>query len=313
MILGGVLLVLVALLLLGVLFLYHDAGARRIQGQLAIAIPTRAAPVNETIRLIPRMRLRDSSFDRLLKLVFNYEADAPRFWPVSYIVLVSIGVAIVGMIVGRLVSPLWLVLIEGIVVGCISARNLFAWQHRRYADRLVRQLPDTIELVVSAVRAGLPITEAFHAVVRRMPEPTKQQFDLIIKELALGRTPEEGLQAVYTRTRVDEYAMFAVTLAVQRTSGGGLAETLQTLGDTIRQRVALAGRAKALAGEAKLSARVLAALPFLAATLMYFERPDALNPLFYDPRGRLLMAIGLTSLTLGILTMRYMIRKGTTV
>lgn len=313
MILGGVLLVLVALLFLGVLFLLHDASERRIQSQLAVAIPAKIAPASDTLRLIPRVQSRDSSYDRLLKYVFNYETEAPRSWPVSYIVLVSIGVGIAAMIVARLVFPLWLVLIEGIVTACITARNLFAWQARRYADRLVRQLPDTIELVVSAVRAGLPITEAFHAVVRRMPDPTKQQFELVLKELSLGRTPEEGLHSVYQRSRVDEYAMFSVTLAVQRTSGGGLAETLQTLGDTIRQRVALSGRAKALAGEAKLSARVLAALPFAAATLLYVERPDALNPLFHDDRGRLLLAIGLTSLTLGILTMRYMIRKGTTV
>jgi tight adherence protein B len=178
---------------------------------------------------------------------------------------------------------------------------------------LMRQLPDTLELIVNAVRSGLPIIEACRAVTREISEPTRQQFVMVIADAAAGRPADEALRNVYHRTRVPEYAMFAVTLAVQAKSGGRLAETLSTLNDTVRKRVALAGRAKALAGEAKLSAYVLAGLPFAAGILMYFTNPDSLGPLFTGQRGRILLSIGLTSLTLGVLTMRWMIKKGTTV
>ena len=108
--------------------------------------------------------------------------------------------------------------------------------------------------------------------------------------------------------------MLSVIWRCKGKAGGRLAETLrETLGDTIRERIALAGRAKALAGESNLSARVLASLPFAAGILLYFERPASMDTLFYDPRGRVLFAIGLTSLIMGILTMRHMIKKGTTV
>src|SRR5436189_140356 len=97
----------------------------------------------------------------------------------------------------------------------------------RLANQLFRQLPDTIELVTSTVRAGLPVNEAFRTIAREMPQPTAGQFAIVCSELSLGRPPEEAIEAVYRRTLVAEYAMFAVTLAVQLKSGGSLAETLQ--------------------------------------------------------------------------------------
>jgi tight adherence protein B len=227
--------------------------------------------------------------------------------------MISLAVGLAAVIIGTMAFAFWFGVIDGIVSGCFAARTLFGWQQQRYADRLIRQLPDAIQLVVSAVRAGLPVSEAFRAVAREMPKPTGEQFGVVSNEISLGRTPEEALRMLYQRVHVDEYAMFSVTLAVQSRAGGGLAETLETLGDTIRQRVALAGRAKALASQARLSARVLSCLPFLAGFGLYLERPDSLSPLFHDPRGRMLFAIGLTSLTIGVLTMRHMIKKGTTV
>jgi tight adherence protein B len=307
----AILAILVQMLGFGLFVLYHDARERRVQRQLANALPERQVEIAARRRVPPRPR--NAKLDRVLSTVFKYEANAPRKWPVSYVVLFSCAAAFGGLIISHLVFPLWVALLDAIVTACLTARMLFVWQQRRYADQLLRQLPDAVQLIVSAVRAGLPVSEAFKTVAKRMPNPTKQQFELVCSELDLSRAPEETLHSVYQRTHVDEYAMFSVTLAVQSRAGGGLAETLQTLGDTLRQRVALAGRAKALASEAKLSSRVLSGLPFIAAFLLYLERPDALNPLFYDPRGRVLLAIGATSLSMGILTMRHMIRKGTTV
>ncbi len=139
--------------------------------------------------------------------------------------------------------------IAAAIAAIMVMRGLFGWQQRRFAVQLFRQLPDAIQLVTSTVRSGLPVHEAFRTIAREMPQPTAGQFAIVCSEVNLGRPPEEAVEAVYRRTQVAEYAMFAVTLAVQLKSGGSLAETLQTLGDTVRQRVALAARAKALAGE----------------------------------------------------------------
>ncbi len=92
----------------------------------------------------------------------------------------------------------------------------------------------------------------FAAIVREMPNPRLASSPLCAAKLRLGKPPEEAIEGVYQRTQVAEYGFFAVTLGVQTKSGGGLAETLQTLGDTVRQRVGLAARAKALAARGYL-------------------------------------------------------------
>jgi tight adherence protein B len=209
--------------------------------------------------------------------------------------------------------PFWLALLDAALTGVFTVRGLLGWQQGRYVDRLMRQLPDAVELVIGAVRAGLPVAEAFRAVAREMPNPTGEQFAYVTNDLALGRTPEDALLNLYHRTHVAEYAIFAVTLAVQSRSGGRLAETIQIMGDTVRQRIILAGRAKALAGEAKLSAQVLSVLPFIGAGALSFERPGYLDPLLHEPRGQKLLVFGIVSLLLGIITMRRMIKKATMV
>ena len=190
--------------------------------------------------------------------------------------------------------------LAAVVVAVMVVRGLFGWQRRRLADQLFRQLPDTIEMVTSAVRSGLPVNEAFRAVSREMPQPTAGQFAILCSELALGRPPEEAMEGVYQRTQVPEYGFFAVTLGVQLKSGGGLAETLQTLGDTVRQRVALAARAKALAGEVIFSARALSVAPLIVGGLLYLISPVTVDLLFTDPTGRKLLAYAAASVLLGI-------------
>jgi tight adherence protein B len=197
------------------------------------------------------------------------------------------------------------------IVAIKVVRGLFGWQQRRFANQLFRQLPDTIELVTSTVRSGLPVNEAFRTVSREMPQPTAGQFAIVCSELSLGRPPEEAVEDVYRRTQVAEYGIFAVTLAVQMKSGGSLTETLQTLGDTVRQRVALAARAKALAAEVIFSSKALSCAPVIIGGLMYWLSPQSIDLLFYDPTGRTLLAYAIASVIIGSLVIRWMIRKET--
>jgi tight adherence protein B len=197
------------------------------------------------------------------------------------------------------------------IVAIMVVRGLFGWQQRRLADQLFRQLPDTIQMVTSTVRSGLPVNEAFRTIAREMPQPTAGQFAIVCSELSLGRPPEEAIEAVYRRTQVPEYGMFAVTLAVQLKSGGSLTETLQTLGDTVSQRVALAARAQALAGEVIFSSRALSCAPLIVGGLIYWISPHMLDLLFYDPTGNMFLAYAVGSVLVGTLVIRWMVRRGT--
>jgi tight adherence protein B len=278
-----------------------------------VAMGAGQAATDDSMMQPIRMSQQRERLEHILRVVLDYVPNAPGIWPVQYTVLAGLGVTLMIIIIGGQIFPLWTMIIASTIGGCTTVRVLFAWQRRRYQDKLMRQLPDVTEMIIGAVRAGMPISETFHIVAREMPDPTRHQFVQVTQELALGRLPEDALRTIYDRTKVEEYAMFSVTLAVQSKAGGRLAETLQILGDTIRERVALAGRAKALASEAQLSARVLAALPFVAGLVLFFEKPGYFDVMFRDATGQKLLAIGLTTVTLGIITMRSMIRRGTAV
>jgi tight adherence protein B len=189
----------------------------------------------------------------------------------------------------------------GLLIGALLLRAVFGWERSRYRRILLRQLPDAIQLVVSATRAGLPIREAFRSIAQEMPAPTNLEFGRIVNEMTLGVRPEDALFALHRRTGVGEYAIFAVTIGVQMKSGGRLAETIQTLAETVRQRQTMAARAHALASEARTS------LPFVAGVLLSAIHPGYLDPLFQDPRGTRLLIIGVAGIVLGIWSMRQLI------
>ncbi|MDP2354545.1 MAG: type II secretion system F family protein [Beijerinckiaceae bacterium] len=197
------------------------------------------------------------------------------------------------------------------IVALLVVRGMFGWQRRRFANQLFRQLPDTIQLVTSTVRAGLPVNEALRTIAREMPQPTSGQFAIVCSEINLGKAPEDAVESVYRRTGVAEYAMFSVTLAVQLKSGGSLAETLQILGDTVSQRVALAARAKALAGEVIFSSRALSVSPLIIGGVLYLMNPKSIDLLFYDPTGNMLLAYAVGSVILGHFVIRWMIQRET--
>ena len=306
---------LVCVLALSAIMLMQDGRRRREKRSLDISASSLPDAAEDPFQMV-RVRLQRPGKEWRRTLMFallRYDPDAPRDWPASRVVITGVLAGVVCAVFGRMTLPPLAVLPAAILAALFVVRTLFGYLHDKYSDRLLRQLPDTISLIVGAVRAGLPVAEAFRAVAREMPNPTCEQFKRVVNDMALGQPADATLLSLHNRTRVAEYAIFSVTLGVQTRAGGRLAETLQTLGETVRQRIAIAGRAKALAGEAKLSALVLSCLPFVSGVAMSIVRPGYMDPLFHDPTGRKLFAGGVVSLILGVLTMRNMIKKGTSV
>lgn len=299
--------VLALLMLAAIAALWLDARQRRMDRQLEIAMPTSELASLPSIR-----RMEAASRWQFLHRLANYRPEIPYGWHPAYVLLAGAFTATAIFYANRLFEfPALQVSIVAAIAALWSVRSLFAWQQRRLANQLFRQLPDVVQLVTSTVRAGLPVNEAFRTIAREMPQPTAGQFAIVCSELNLGRSPEETLEAVYRRTLVPEYAMFAVTLAVQLKSGGSLAETLQTLGETVTQRVALAARAKALAGEVIFSSRALTAAPLIIGGLLYLINPRSVDLLFTDPTGNKLLAYAAGSVLLGHFVIRWMIRRET--
>jgi tight adherence protein B len=302
-----IIIVLLLLICAAAITLLLDARQRRIDRQLAIALPISHSASLPSIR-----RLQPGSQWLFLHRLANYKAGIAYDWHPAYALLAGVIAAAAIFYANSLLGfSILYVSFAAAIVAIMVVRGLFGRQQRRLANQLFRQLPDTIELVTSTVRAGLPVNEAFRTISHEMPQPTAGQFAIVCSELSLGRPPEEAVEDVYRRTQVAEYGMFAVTLAVQMKSGGSLTETLQTLGDTVRQRVALAARAKALAGEVIFSARALSCAPVIVGGLLYWINPETVDLLFYDPTGRMLLAYAMASVLIGVLVIRWMIRRDT--
>src|SRR2546429_8582792 len=286
-----------------------DARQRRIDRQLAIALSTSHSASLPSIR-----RLQAGSRWLPLHSLGNYRAEIAYDWHPAYVLFAGV-IAAAAILYANSVLKFsdFYAYPAAAIVAIMVVRGLFGWQRHRLASQLFRQLPDTIQLVTSTVRSGLPVNEAFRTISREMPQPTAGQFAIVCSELSLGRPPEEAVEDVYQRTQVAEYGIFAVTLAVQMKSGGSLTETLQTLGDTVRERVALAARAKALAGEVIFSSRALSCAPVIVGGLMYWLNPQSIDLLFYDPTGRTLLAYAVASVLIGTLVIRWMIRRETAI
>jgi tight adherence protein B len=301
--------ILVLLLLIGAaaLALFLDSRQRRIDRQIAAVLSTSSSASAPSIRRL-RVEPRGLFFHRLA----NYRAGISYALRPVYVLLAG---AIAAMAVfyanSKLEFPLLYVSITAIIVALMVVRGLFGWQRRRLAQQLFRQLPDTIAMVTSVVRSGLPVNEAFRSIAREAPQPTAGQFAIVCNEISLGRPLEEALEGVYRRTQVAEYGFFAVTIAVQAKAGGGLSETLQTLGDTVRQRVGLAARAKALAGEVIFSSRALSVSPLIIGAFLYVINPQLVDLLFDDPTGRRLLAYAGASVIVGTLVIRWIVRRST--
>jgi len=287
--------------------LWLDARQRRMDRQLEIALPTARS------ESLPSIRRRQAGTRRqFLHRLANYRAETTYDFNPSYVLVA--GVVAAGAVFyanGYLGFSFLHVSLAAAIVAIMVVRFLFGWQRRRLANLLFRQMPDTIQMVTSTVRSGLPVNEAFRNIARDGPQPTARQFAIVCSEVTLGRPPEEAVEGIYRRTQVAEYGMFAVTLGVQLKSGGSLAETLQTLADTVSQRVALAARAKALSGEVIFSARALSLAPVIIGGLLYWISPGSIDLLFTDPTGNKLLAYAVGSVIIGSLVIRWMVKRET--
>jgi Flp pilus assembly protein TadB len=180
---------------------------------------------------------------------------------------------------------------------------------RRYQRQFLELFPDALDLIVRAVKAGLPAPEAIDLVTREIRPPVATELQRLVDELRIGTEMEEALQHAADRIRLPDFRFFAVGLLVQRQTGGGIADTLSNLSGIIRQRKALRQKARALAAEAQASAAVVATAPFVAGLGLFLINRDLVSVLFTDPRGRFMLGLAVVGLVLGVAAMKAIISK----
>lgn len=185
------------------------------------------------------------------------------------------------------------------------------WLNGRIARRtkkFLTQFPDAIDLMVRGLKSGLPISETLKAIGEEMADPIGPIFQTMSHNLQVGMTLDDALWSVVQKLQIQEFKFFVISLVIQQETGGNLAEILHNLSHMIRRRHQLKMKIKAMSSEARASAMIIGALPFVMALIIYFVNRDYIMILFTDPRGYLLLAMGGASMLTGILVISKMIR-----
>jgi len=163
--------------------------------------------------------------------------------------------------------------------------------------------PDAIDLIVRAIRAGLPIQEAINNVARDIKDPVGGIFRRAQQEIHLGVPLETALWRVAKTVRTDEFNFLIVALSIQRATGGNLAETLANLSALLRARQQLRLKIRAFSSEARATMLIMSGLPFLVGGGLFLISPNYIGPLFTTPTGQMVAAGAACSMALGIFIM----------
>ncbi len=179
---------------------------------------------------------------------------------------------------------------------------------RRRERAFVRLFPEALDLVVRAVKSGLPVVEAITLIGDEVDEPVGGIFREVASAVRVGTPLEEALWEAVARMNVPEFRFFVVTLSIQRETGGNLAEIVNNLATLVRRREQMKMKIRAMSSEARASAMIIGSLPFVMTAVIYAINPDYITKLFVDPRGWVMLAGGLTSMTVGILVIARLVR-----
>ncbi|MFL6728263.1 MAG: type II secretion system F family protein [Sphingomicrobium sp.] len=199
--------------------------------------------------------------------------------------IICVGViAIVTIALKARGAPFLLSLLLGVFFGVGGPHFVIGRMIKRRINKFNSNFPDAIELMVRGLRSGLPITETLGIVASEIQGPVGIEFRMVADKMKIGRTMEAALQDTADRLGTAEFQFFVITLAIQRETGGNLAETLSNLADVLRKRAQMKLKIRAMSSESKASAYIVGSLPFVVFTLVWMINPHYMAGFFADPR-----------------------------
>ena len=204
-------------------------------------------------------------------------------------------------------APVLLALLFGLFVGVGIPHFAIGFMIKRRVTKFTASFPDAIELMVRGLRSGLPITETLGIVAGEVPGPVGVEFRMVADKMKIGRTMEAALQDTADRLGTPEFQFFVITLAIQRETGGNLAETLSNLADVLRKRGQMKLKIRAMSSESKASAYIVGSLPYIVFALVSFINPKYMAGFFTDPRLIVAGIGGVIWMSIGALVMAKMV------
>lgn len=170
---------------------------------------------------------------------------------------------------------------------------------KKRLKRLEKQLPDGLAMISGAMRAGASLNIALEAMVKEQPAPLSQEFELFLKEQRLGVDFEVSLKTMEERIPLQDFSMLVTALLINREVGGNLAETMETLGETLRRKEMMEGKIEGLTAQGKLQGIVMTGLPIFLGVLLNFMEPEAMSKLWTTTIGWIVLTIVISMEAMG--------------
>jgi tight adherence protein B len=225
-----------------------------------------------------------------------------RFW--LYSILTAFFLTLVALILG---TPWWL--LPGVLLAAIFGlpRWFVTFRRKRRVKAFLAEFPNALDVIVRAVKSGLPLNDGIRLIASESPEPVKGEFRRIVEQQQLGMSIPDASMRMQESMPCPEAGFFGIVIQIQAQAGGNLSEALGNLSRVLRERKKMKAKVQALSMEAKASAWIIGLLPPIVAFLVYLTSPNYITPLFTTSTGNVILGASAIWMGIGIGIMKKMI------
>ncbi len=220
-----------------------------------------------------------------------------------YSAICGVALAILSVVGG---APLWVAPGALLAGGLGLPRWFVSFQRQRRVKAFLEEFPNALDVIVRAVKSGLPLNDGIRLIASEAQEPVKTEFRRIVESQQLGLSIPEAAMRMTETMPCPEAGFFGIVIQIQQQAGGNLSEALGNLSRVLRDRKKMKAKVQALSMEAKASAVIIGALPFIVAFLVYLSSPNYIMPLFTTPQGHMILGFSAVWMSIGVFVMKKM-------
>jgi tight adherence protein B len=276
---------------------HSDSADARVEQQMRKVVAARRPIIfadGQQINYVDKLRLR--------------LAQTGKKWTLQQYMYASGGLAFVIMAILLLNGASFFIgLFFGLLIGAALPHMVVNFLVGRRIKNFTTNFPDAIELLVRGLKSGMPVSETLSVIAKEIAGPVGEEFKLVVEKIKIGKSMEEALQETADRLGTAEFQFFVITLAIQRETGGNLAETLANLADVLRKRAQMKLKIRAMSSESKASAYIVGSLPFFVFGMIWTINQEYLEGFFHEPRLMIAGVAGAIWMAIGVFIMAKMV------
>jgi len=216
-----------------------------------------------------------------------------------------------GLVVGALLYVITDNILLGVAmlaIGCLGIpRWILRFLRKRRMKKFVAEFPAAIDIIIRGVKAGLPLGDCLRIIANESAEPVRSEFRQIVEAQAMGLSMGEAVERIVIRVPIPEANFFSIVVNIQQKAGGNLSEALQNLSTVLRERKKMQAKIQAMSSEAKASAGIIGALPFVVAFFVWLTSPKYIELLWTTQTGELVLGVCAFWMSVGVFIMKKMI------